>query len=177
MNYIRGSETSHEAVELDLKSGDTCVINVDHLLHGWTTFPCGSGDDYKLTAEELVEAKELVKQERRKLTNIEVKSMADWYNSGLNRFEDFFFPGDKVAEDVVDYFINVLPPITYRGSLVQAGEEYSCEPESNEPGARWRATYTTFTRKGTQWIYAGNCFRGETVDRTRTQNKEENYHE
>ena len=94
--------------------------------------------------------------------------MSDWNNSGLD-FDDFFFPGDKVAEDVVDYYVNLLPPTTFSRKLVQAGEAHDTLPESNDPGARWHNTYMTFALKNGSWVYVGNCFKGETVARNREE--------
>lgn len=170
MNYIRGSENSHEAVELKLPDGDTCVINAYLLIKcGWKHFPCGSGNDYTLSDTQITEAKELIAAERRKITSKEIKSMSDWENSGLENFDEYFFPGDKVAEDVVDYFVNIMPPVMFGSRLVQAGEAYDTLPESSEPGARWRNTYMTFAVKDGSWVYIGHCFKGETTARVREE--------
>lgn len=170
MTYLRGSETSHEAVELKLPDGDTCVINVYQLLKcGWHTFPCGSGNDYTLSPTQIEKAKHLINSERKKLTSKEIKSMADWSDSGLENFDDFFFPGDKVAEDVVEYYTDIMPPVTLSRKLVQAGEACDTLPESKDPGARWRNTYMTFAVKDGSWVYVGNCFIGETVARSREE--------
>ena len=170
MTYLRGSETTHETVELRLPDGDTCVINVYHLLKcGWRSFPCGSGNDHTLNPAELEKAKHLINSERKKLTSKEIKSMADWSNSGLENFDDFFFPGDKVAEDVVEYYTNIMPPVTFSRRLVQAGEAHDTLPESSEPEAKWHNTYMTFAVKDGSWVYVGNCFEGETVARNREE--------
>lgn len=53
--YLRGSQDSREAVEFDItRRGQyitTCVVDVDLLLCGIKAFPCGNGDDVKLTPE------------------------------------------------------------------------------------------------------------------------------
>jgi hypothetical protein len=54
-------------------------------------------------------------------------------------------------------FINVLPPATMMGTLVQAGE-----PQNHMGG---RATFITFKNEGGRWLYAGHCFRGEIINR------------
>lgn len=165
--YFRGSKDSREVVEYDIrKRGQyitTCVVDVDLLLCGIKTFPCGNGDDVKLTGKQQLDILELVAAERRKLTSgIEVKTMESWYGSGLN-FEDYCFPGDTVGEDVLDYFVNVVPPVTLRYDCVQAGEEHSCERGDD---GKHRATYTTFHRTGDgRCRFDGYCFKGENKNR------------
>ena len=48
--------------------------------------------------------------------------MADW--SAAGDFEKAAKPGDLVDEEIVEEFVNCLPPTTLRGDLVQAGEPY-----------------------------------------------------
>lgn len=84
-------------------------------------------------------------------------SMADW--SAVGDFEKAAKPGDLVDEEIVEEFVNCLPPTTLRGDLVQAGEPYShqYDPEAD----RWRATYTTFAKVDGEWTYCGKCFVGK----------------
>lgn len=165
--YYRGSKDSREVVELRVdkrgKHITDCVVDVDLLLCGIKTFPCGNGEDLKLTAQQRVDILELVQAERKKITGgVEVKTMESWYGSGLN-FDDYCFPGDTVGEDVVDYFVNVVPPITLRSDCVQAGEEHSCERSDD---GKYRATYTTFHRTGDGLCrFDGYCFKGENKNR------------
>ena len=165
--YLRGSRDSREIVEFDIsKRGQyitTCVVDVDLLLCGIKTFPCGNGDDFKLTGQQQLDILELVAAERRKITSgIEVKTMESWHGSGLN-FDDYCFPGDTVGEDVLDYFVNVVPPVTLRYDCVQAGEEHSSEPDDS---GKYRATYTTFHRTGDgRCRFDGYCFKGENQNR------------
>lgn len=165
--YLRGSKDSREVVEFDIsKRGHyitTCVVDVDLLLCGIKAFPCGNGDDVKLTGQQQLDILELVAAERQKITSgIEVKTMESWYGSGLN-FDDYCFPGDTVGEDVVDYFVNVVPPVTLRYDCVQAGEEHSCELGDD---GKHRSTYTTFHRTGDgRCLFDGYCFKGETQNR------------
>ncbi len=165
--YYRGSKDSREVVELRVdkrgKHITDCMVDVDLLLCGIKTFPCGNGDDLKLTAQQRVDILELVQAERKKITGgVEVKTMESWYGSGLN-FDDYCFPGDTVGEDMVDYFVNVVPPITLRSDCVQAGEEHSCERGDD---GKYRATYTTFHRIGDGLFrFDGYCFKGENKNR------------
>ena len=77
------------------------------------------------------------------------------WNGSHATFTEFFNPGDIVGKDVVDYFINVLPPLVDRPTYVQAGE--AC---NNVNG---RNTYFTFRREE-DWKYIGEChYLGETI--------------
>lgn len=95
---------------------------------------------------------------------IKPKTMDDWHNSKENYFESFFKAGDIVSQDVVDYFVNSLPPVTFREHFVQAGEPYShrVDPEDK----KFKATYTTFEKGAENWIYKGNCFKDKNYDMT-----------
>lgn len=165
--YLRGSRDSREIVEFDIsKRGQyitTCVVDVDLLLCGILSFPCGNGDDVTLTGQQQLDILELAQAEREKITSgIEVKTMESWYRSGLN-FDDYCFPGDTVGEDIVDYFVNVVSPVTLRYDCMQAGEEHSCEPDGS---GKYRATYTTFHRTGDgRFRFDGYCFKGENQNR------------
>lgn len=165
--YLRGSRDSREIVEFDIsKRGQyitTCVVDVDLLLCGILSFPCGNGDDVTLNGQQQLDILELVQAEREKITSgIEVKTMESWYGSGLN-FDDYCFPGDTVGEDIVDYFVNVVSPVTLRYDCMQAGEEHSCKPDGS---GKYRATYTTFHRTGDgRFRFDGYCFKGENQNR------------
>lgn len=165
--YLRGSRDSRETVEADIcQRGQyitTCVVDVALLLYGITTFPCGSGDDVRLTARQQLDILELVQAERKKITSgVDIKTMESWYGSGLS-FDDYCFPGDTAGEDIVDYFVNVVPPVTLRYDCIQAGEEHSSELDDS---GKYRATYTTFHRTGSgQYRFDGYCFRGENQNR------------
>ncbi len=175
--YYRGSKDSREMVEFRVdERGEhitDCVVDVDLLLCGIKTFPCGSGDDLKLTAQQRIDILELVKAERKKITSgVEVKTMESWYGSGLN-FDDYCFPGDTVGEDVVGYFVNVVPPVTLRFDCVQAGEEHSYERGDD---GKYRATYTTFHRTGDRLCcFDGYCFIGENLNRVEKTYKQQQF--
>ena len=85
-----------------------------------------------------------------------IKTLQDWEKKGGN-FTDFCKVGDKVDKGIVDYFVDVLPPITWRTDLVQCGEPYG--HRDNPETGRWEAMYITFAKNDSgQWCYAGNCF-------------------
>lgn len=72
--------------------------------------------------------------------------------------------GDLVTEQVVDNFMNTLPPTRMSYTCSQLGEPYSHmkDPESG----RIMATYVTFRGvTGGIWMYCGHCFAGENIER------------
>jgi hypothetical protein len=84
-----------------------------------------------------------------------IKTFANWKN-GLTQYLKI---GDLVDEEMVNYFIDVLPPATFNSNLIQIGEPYSHEKDSN---GNYRATYSTLKNTCEGWEYCGNCFRGDT---------------
>ncbi len=172
LKYYRGGRDCYEAVEFDVtKDGGsiyitTCVINVCLLLAGVKAFPCGNGDDIELSPEQRLEILEYLQAERKKITEgEEVKSLDGWHKSGLPTWEDYCKPGELVTEDIVDQFVNSVPPTTLRSGYVQAGEAYDCQPDGDGVG---RGTYTTFTYHGKDgagrslWRHNGYFFKNGT---------------
>lgn len=95
---------------------------------------------------------------------VRTKTMKDWHKSKVGSFEQFCKPGDIVGEDIVNEFLNSVPPITHREKFVQAGEPYSHELDREDN--KFKATYTTFEKEDAHWIYKGNCFRNKNIDQT-----------
>jgi len=83
-----------------------------------------------------------------------VKSMAGWNAAGCD-LGKYLQVGDAVADDVMYYFLEVLPPACYRSDLVQIGE-----PNSHVNG---KATYATVYKPvgARNWLFAGYCHRGQ----------------
>lgn len=169
LKYFRGNRDSYEAVEAYITRRDgtyiaACIINVDLLLCGITSFRCSNGEEYSLTPEQQLKVLEFVRMERKKLTDRKkVKTLYGWHRSGLPTFEDYCFPGDMVSQDIVDYFINSVPPALMRDTCAQAGEAYSSEPDED---GKHRNTYTTFHREPEgNWIFDGYCFFGSNENR------------
>lgn len=172
--YYKGSKGSAETIEFDVKKGGryitTCVMNARLLEAGIKVFPCGNGDNIKLDMERRLEVLEYLQAEREKLTaGAEIKSLDGWQASGLPTFDCYCKPGDVVTEDIVDHFLNSVPPVAFRHGFVQAGEPYSDELDENDC---YRATYTTFTITDEHdgagrslWIYNGCCFKNGTDNR------------
>lgn len=86
--------------------------------------------------------------------------MYEWRKAG--DFEKAAQPGDEVGVDVIQAFIDALPPATLAPNLMQAGEPYSyaLDPKTGY----WRNTFTTFKREEGRWIYCGHCFRNKTEE-------------
>ena len=177
--YYCGSQSNREAVAYDItRRGQyitTCVVDVQLLLCGIRTFPCGNGDDVKLTAQQRLEILETVQAERKRITDsYSVKTYEGWQASGLPSFEDYCFPGDTVDGELVTHFVNDLPPALMRSTCTQAGGELSCE--GDEHGG-YKPTYITFHRinaDGGLWRFDGYCFCGENENRvTRKSRLEE----
>lgn len=64
--------------------------------------------------------------------------------------------GDLATEEMIENYINVLPPATNNSKLIQMGEPYSHVGD--------RATYPTLAKLDGQWTYAGHCYRGENQE-------------
>lgn len=72
--------------------------------------------------------------------------------------------GDYVSQNVVDDFMDCVPPACYTRRCSQMGEAYSHRQDPNT--GKWRATYLTFSHvQGAIWKYCGHCFCGETEER------------
>ncbi len=159
--YHRGSRNSRETIEFDIVRGDqyitTCVVDVDLLICGFNIFPCGNGNDVKLTPEQELHVLEMVQYERKKITDsYPIKTYDGWEESGLPKFEDYCFPSDEVDEAMVEHFITSVPPVLMWSSCMQAGEPYSIALD--ESSGRLRDTYTTFHKTMGHWIFDGYCF-------------------
>lgn len=78
---------------------------------------------------------------------------------GLNACEI----GSYFTEDMVNEFMDMLPPACMRSDCAQIGEPSSHRIDENGKG---HATYATFKRitEGI-WEYCGDCFKGENVMR------------
>lgn len=77
------------------------------------------------------------------------KTFENW-NGSLN---EYLQKGDIVDAEFYNYFLDVLPPVTFNNNIVQLGEPYS--------HVNGKATYSTIARTEDGWMYCGNCHRGE----------------
>lgn len=113
-------------------------------------------------AMEILEeyAEDLIKitAPREKVIDGEVKTLQGWRDSGINSFSDYVKEGDKVAVDIVDYFIELLPPRYYEKGFFQVGEPYDHVKE----GGRYQTFIYLYKddRYGEVWQCKGNCLTG-----------------
>lgn len=128
-------------------------------------FPAEGRADYCPSISERLELLRFVKENRERiLADYSVKTLKGWGESGVGGFDEYYKPGDEVDEETADYLLNVVPPATHRGNLIQCGEPYSHEADENS--GKYRPTYATVSAVGGKWIYCGVCFRGETLNRS-----------
>lgn len=135
-------------------------------------FQVDEGTAWCIEANTLSEAKEIAKKYKghivikkglkivAEFNNIDdIKTMDDWQKSNSSDFDSFAKVEDVVDEDIIDFFVNGISPITYRSNLIQSGEPYS--HKYNPRTKRNEGTYITFAKTGDKWIYKGHCFCGE----------------
>ena len=65
-----------------------------------------------------------------------MRSLADWKKSGMS-FSKFCAVGEEVNEEIIDYFINIVPLAYLKNRLAQCGE--SCNHIFDERKGRMRA--------------------------------------
>lgn len=118
-------------------------------MHNYFCDKCGCS----LDPGEICDCKRTAQPERKVIT------YADWEAAG--DFSKAAKPGDFVTEDIVEEFLNCVPPASHRAGYIQCGEPYShqLDPETG----RWQGTYSTFLKADEHWIYCGNCFIGKTT--------------
>lgn len=99
--------------------------------------------------------------------NEEIKTLKGWTEfterTGKGSFYDYVRKGDIVSEDIVDNFMNLLPPRAMSYGYLQVGEPYS---HMYDIDRCLRPTFMTFAKCNGVWRYYGNCFAYETVDKT-----------
>lgn len=81
------------------------------------------------------------------------KSYKGWLNSSAKTIEEYLNKGDEVDNEMIEYFTDILPPITQNSLMLQVGE-----PSNHIDG---KALYMTFTNENSKWIYKGDCFKGK----------------
>lgn len=141
-----------------------CIITTSLLLLYPTikTFPCQDGSSVRLSNKQFMELLQFLKAARTQMISETPKTLEGWQSTGLN-LEDFLSIGDEVDEDMVDYFINVVPPLVHFSSLIQVSEPFSSEKADD---GVYRNTFITFHReKDGHWHFAGACFAYESINR------------
>lgn len=99
--------------------------------------------------------------------NTEIKSLDGWTEfadrTGQESIYDFLSKGDIVSEDIVNNFMDIMPPRAMGKNYLQVGEPYN---HVFDIDGRMRPTFMTFCRGENGWRFCGNCFAYETIDRT-----------
>lgn len=111
------------------------------------------------TLEEYAEDLIRITAPREKVIDGEVKTLQGWRDSGINNFGNYVKVGDKVAVDIVNHFIELLPPRSYKLGFFQVGEPHDHVKE----GARYATfiyLYKDDNYGGEVWQYKGNCLAG-----------------
>lgn len=135
---------------------------VDFYINGETLKSCVNGEFILFSIQQQISILELILAERLKLIDgHEKKTYSAWHEAALD-FGDYCFPGDIVDDEIVDYFVDCMPPITLRRTCTQCGEPHGMEVD--ERGV-YKETYITFRREDGKWIFDGYCFAGENVNR------------
>lgn len=84
-----------------------------------------------------------------------MKTYAEWADSRLP-LDKFLSVGDVVDEQIVNYFVDVMPPAYMSSWLIQIGE-----PNAHVDG---KATFATISKSSPEgWVFKGNCFHGSNV--------------
>jgi len=173
--YSPGCQSNAESIDFDIFRNDvyetTCVVSVRLLLCGIRTFPCGNGDDFKLSDFTMMEVLDFLKTNRDAIKygdSQKIKTLPDWRGSGLH-LDEFLYVGCEVDEALVDDQLNCVPPRSHKAGYVQVGEPYADAFDTRDGQERYRPTYATFHKKTKDgrsvWIYAGHCFADDDVNR------------
>jgi hypothetical protein len=85
-----------------------------------------------------------------------IKTYEQWHESRQD-LSKFLQIGDIVDEEMVEYFLNVLPPKTWNNSIIQIGEPCDLVEGKN--------TYSTLKRTSKGWEWAGECHKGQTENK------------
>lgn len=116
-----------------------------------------NGFAVRLSDAQMVTVANEILKKRAEVRGTGLKTLSGWRESGLPSVEDYLEVWDEVDGEMLDYFLNVLPPRTNRAGLLQAGGEISTV--KNIDGG-WLPTHLTFKQQGGTWRYAGRCFAG-----------------
>ena len=83
-----------------------------------------------------------------------IKTLKGWELDGRD-LSTYLQVGDEVDEELMYYFLNVLPPATWTATCIQIGEPYS----DNENGP----TFSTLEKIDGKWTYQGHKNRPKRV--------------
>lgn len=166
-SYYPPSASGAESVEFEVKSAmygaTTCVVDINTLLLGRGIFPCGSGEDHRLTGSQRLAILKLVKVKRDAVKHSSVtKTLKGWEETKYGDIEYYLAPGDEVDEALVEHFLGVVPPENNSPGYMQCGDPIcSAADKSGE----YKPAYRTFAQIKGAWTYLGLCFSGGRENR------------
>jgi hypothetical protein len=185
--YIRGEGSDKEervAVDFMVKDGiERFEVSALLLRLGTPCHMTERGFTIELPDDVRLELLRFVQENREMILAAHpVKTRAGWSESGIAVFREYCKPGDTVDDAMVAYFRDSLLPATSHTGFLQAGDPVNSEADwFGQP----RATYTTFCKEESSWIYKGSCFLEEDINRetaprtieTEIKNLEQKYKE
>ena len=96
------------------------------------------------------------------LERTDIKTLNNWPKDLY--ITQYLQAGDKVDNSIYEYFLNLLHTKVNYSSFLQAGGPCDCIEDEN---GLFQNTYLTFSKNkdGGFWIYNGECFLNETINR------------
>ena len=128
IQYDKGERHNMEriAVPVIRKSDGEPVANLETTV---ILVECGNiyhyldnGFAVRLSDAQMVTVANEILKKRAEVRGTGLKTLSGWRESGLPSVEDYLEVGDEVDSEMLDYFLNVLPPRTNRAGLLQAGK-------------------------------------------------------
>ena len=124
--YHRGGRAARERICIPVvdRSGAVTTyldLPVTLLEAGVVYLRLDDGSDIFLSNTQMALIANEVERQRAECAGTGLKTLGKWFESGLPTAEDYLEPGDKVDEDLIGYFLDVLPPRTNRAGLLQVG--------------------------------------------------------
>lgn len=170
--YTPPSASGAECVDFEVKSEmygkTTCVVDINTLLLGREVFPCGSGEDHRLTVPQKLAILKLVKTKRDSVRYSSfTKTLKGWKESKYDDIEYYLAPGDEVDEALVGYFFGAVPPENKSPRYMQCGDSV-CNATDTSGDAK--PVYRTFAQIKGIWTYLGLCFSGGRENRIERRN-------
>lgn len=122
--YHRGGRAARERICIPVvdRSGATTTyldLPVTLLEAGVVYLRLDDGSDIFLSNTQMALIANEVERQRAECAGTGLKTLGKWFESGLPTAEDYLEPGDEVDEDLIGYFLDVLPPRTNRAGLLQ----------------------------------------------------------
>lgn len=143
----------------------TVVVDVSQMINGGRWFKDHNGNRVKLTLTQMYAVLQcaVIAQDALKY-NGKPKTFDEWTESGALDFDSYVGLGDEVDEEIVNNFLELLPPACHSSRLMQMGEPNEHLPDEK---GNFLPTYMTFEKTDGKWHYRGYCFHCETKNRKR----------